>query len=230
MLGAADRYNLASSGQDYARSKQMANSYTLYGWQGSGSLVVQAALEEIGAPYERVWVAREPEDLTRFRELNPTGRVPALRLPDGTIMFESAAILIHLAAAHPAARLAPPAATSAHARFLQWMVYLSANVYESVLRIYYPERYSTRGPADAEAIAAQATAAYEAQLRLISETLAPYVLGAEYSAADAYLHMLAGWYPGDRAQLNARLPRLGVHSTLVAARPAVLKVEADHAV
>jgi hypothetical protein len=41
--------------------------------------------------------------------------------------------------------------------------------------------------------------------------------------------MLAGWYPGDRAQLNARLPRLGVHSTLVAVRPAQIKVEADHA-
>jgi glutathione S-transferase len=98
-----------------------------------------------------------------------------------------------------------------------------------VLRIYYADRYSTRGPADAEAITAQATVDYEAHLRLISETLAPYVLGAEYSVADAYLHMLAGWYPGDRAQLNTRLPRLGAHSTLVAARPAVLKVEADHA-
>jgi glutathione S-transferase len=229
MLGAADRYNWDLARQDYAGSNEMANSYTLYGWQGSGSLVVQVALEEIGVPYERVWVAREPEYLARFRELNPTGRVPALRLPDGTIMFESAAILIHLAAAHPAAHLAPPPGTSAHARFLQWLVYLSANVYESVLRIYYADRYSTRGPADAEAITARATVDYEDQLGLISETLAPYVLGAEYSVADAYLHMLAGWYPGDRAQLNARLPRLGVHSTLVAVRPAQIKVEADHA-
>jgi glutathione S-transferase len=207
----------------------MANSYTLYGRQGSGSLVVQAALEEIGAPYERIWVAREPAALARLRELNPTGRVPALRLPDGSVMFESAAILIHLAAAHPAAHLAPPVGTGAHARFLQWVVYLSANVYESVLRIYYADRYSTRGPADAEPIAAQATADCHAHLGLISEALDPYVLGAEYSVADAYLHMLAGWCPGDRGQLHARLPQLGRHSALVAARPAMLKVEADHA-
>ncbi len=207
----------------------MANSYTLYGWQGSGSIAVQVALEEIGAPYERVWVAREPEDLARFRALNPTGRVPALGLPGGGVVFESAAILIHLAAVHPAARLAPPVGGGEHARFLQWMVFLSANVYESVLRIYYADRYSTRGQADAEAIKARAVADYEAQLGLISEVLAPYVLGNEYSIADVYLHMLAGWYPGDRAQLHARLPPLGRHAALLAARPAVLKVEADHA-
>jgi glutathione S-transferase len=207
----------------------MANTYTLYGWQGSGSIAVQVALEEIGAPYERVWVAREPEDLARFRALNPTGRVPALRLPDGSVVFESAAILIHLAAAHPTALLAPPVGSGAHARFLQWMVFLSANVYESVLRIYYADRYSTRGPADAEAIVAQATVDYIAHLGLVCEALAPYVLGTAYSIADVYLHMLASWCPGDRAQLHARFPRLGEHAALLAARPAVLKVEADHA-
>jgi len=207
----------------------MANSYILYGWQGSGSQVVQVALEEIGVPYERVWVAREPQDLARFRELNPTGRVPALRLPDGGIVFESAAILIHLAAAHPAARLAPPPGTSGHARFLQWMVYLSANVYESVLRIYYADRYSSRGSADAEAIGAQATADYHGHLDLIGGALDPYVLGADYSIADAYLHMLAGWCPGELARLHGRLPRLAAQAALLAARPAFLKVAADHA-
>ena len=63
---------------------------------------------------------------------------------------------------------------------------------------------------------------------LIGRTLSPYVLGAEYSIADAYLHMLAGWYP-DRAELHARLPALGAHTGLMLARPAIAKVEADHA-
>jgi GST-like protein len=111
--------------------------YKLYGRPGSGSLAVQMALEEIGAPYERIWVSTGAADVAQFRETNPTGRVPALMLPDGTVMFESAAMLIHLALAHPKSALAPQPGTNRHAAFLQWMVFLSANVYESVLRVYY---------------------------------------------------------------------------------------------
>jgi glutathione S-transferase len=207
----------------------MSKGYTLYGWAGSGSVAVQIALEEIGAPYTRIWVGREPEARAEFLKLNPTGRVPALGLPDGTIMFESAAMLIHLAAAHPEAGLAPAPGSSAHARYLQWLVYLSANVYESVLRIFYAERYSTRGGEDAAAIAARATDDYRAQIALLGESLGPYVLGDRYSLADPYLYMLASWSPGEPGDLYERVPKIGAHAALLKARPAVVKVEADHA-
>jgi len=117
----------------------------------------------------------------------------------------------------------------ARARFLQWMVFLSANVYESVLRIFYAERYSTRGSDDAAAIAAKATEDYFAQLAMLSQNLAPYVLGSEYSLADVYLYMLASWSPGEPGELQRRLPGIGAHAALVKGRPAVVKVEADHA-
>src|ERR1700704_3184106 len=158
--------------------------YKLYGRPGSGSLAVQIALEEIGISYERIWVGSDTADVALFRAINPTGRVPALMLPDGTFMFESAAMLIHLALAHPAAALAPPAGTAGHAKFLQWMVFLSANVYEAALRMYYSARYSAQGEADAEAIREQGTEDFRGHLALISQGLAPYVLGGEYSIAD----------------------------------------------
>ena len=202
--------------------------YKLYGRPGSGSLAVQVVLEEIGAPYERIWVGTEASDVASFRATNPTGRVPALMLLDGTVMFESAAMLIHLALSHPKAALAPQPGTHRHAAFLQWMVFLSANVYEAVLRIYYSARYSTRGEADAQVIREQATADYCAHLGLISEGLGPYVLGGSYSCADPYLHMLASWYPGNKGELYRRLPKLEAHAKIVAARPAVAKAEADH--
>ena len=145
--------------------------YKLYGRPGSGSLAVQVALEEMGAPYERIWVGREAADVARFRAINPTGRVPALSLPDGTLMFESAAMLIHLAPAHPESAAAAPSGTSRHATFLQWMVFLSANVYEAALRMYYSERYSSRGAADAEAIRQKGTADFRDHLALISQGL-----------------------------------------------------------
>jgi len=206
----------------------MQNSYTLYGRPGSGSLAVQVALEEAGVPYERIWVAQEPVDIERFRELNPTGKVPALVLPDGTLMFESAAMLIHLALVLPEAKLAPRPGTTRHAQFLQWMVFMSANLYEAVLRIYYSVRYSTRGEADADAIRQQGMSDFLNHAKLISRSLHPYVLGDEYSIADAYLYMLATWYP-EQAHLHARLAPLAVHADLMKSRPALAKVAADHA-
>jgi glutathione S-transferase len=207
----------------------MASTYKLYGRPGSGSFAVQVALEETGAPYERIWVGREAADVAKFRATNPTGRVPALALPDGTVMFESAAMLIHLAMSHPQAALAPQSGTSRHAAFLQWMVFLSANVYEEVLRMYYSARYSARGEADAEAIRQQSTEDFCTHIALIGQALRPYVLGAEYSAVDVYLYMLASWYTGEKAELYARVPPLAAHAKLMSARPTVAKVEADHA-
>jgi glutathione S-transferase len=55
------------------------------------------------------------------------------------------------------------------------------------------------------------------------------VLGADYSIADAYLYMLASWYPGEKSELYAHVPKLQAHAKLVSARPAVAKVAADHA-
>lgn len=207
----------------------MTTVYKLYGRPGSGSFAVQVALEEIGAQYELIWVGREAADVEQFRATNPTGRVPALVLPDGTTMFESAAMLIHLALGHPQSALAPPSGTPRHALFLQWMVFLSANAYEAVLRIYYSARYSTRGEADAEVIRKQGTEDFCSYLALISRGLEPFVLGREYSIADTYLYMLASWYPGEKSELYARVPKLEAHIKLMAARPALAKVEADHA-
>jgi len=218
---------------DWAKMRQggtavMKKPFTLYGRPGSGSLAVQVALEEIGAPYERVWVSRDPAEVARFKGVNPTGKVPALVLPDGTVMFESAAILIHLSLQNPDFNLAPQPGTTRHAMFLQWMTFLSANLYEAALRIYYPARYSARGEADSEVIRSQGMADFVTHASLVARSLHPYVLGADYSIVDVYLYMLTSWYP-DRADLVSRLPPLGAHSALVAARPAVAKVEADHA-
>ena len=207
----------------------MANSYKLYGRSGSGSVAVQVALEECGAAYERIWIGKEPADIAAYRKINPMGKVPSLALPDGTVMFESAAMLIHLAAAHPQANLAPQAGTTRHALFLQWMVFLSANVYEAVLRLYYPDRYSSSGAAGADSIREKATADYLSHLEMISSQLRPYVLGDVYSVADPYLYMLAAWAPGEQSALHARFPALGMHAARLAARPSVVLVEADHA-
>ena len=204
-------------------------AYILYGRAGAGSLAPQILLEEIGVPYKLVWIGKSPAETEDFRRVNPAGKIPALVLPDGTAVSESAAILIHLTQAHPAADLAPAAGSSAHARFLQWMVFLSANVYEAALRYYYAERYAIAGSSVAAAIKARALTDYGHQLALIHDALSPYVLGPKLTAVDPYLHMLAGWYPGGATALGARLPKLVQHAELLRRRPATRKAEADHA-
>ncbi len=203
--------------------------YTLYGRPNAGSLAPQIVLEEIGAPYELVWVGTEAAQIERFRHINPSGRVPCLGLPDGTAVPESAAILIHLTLAHPEAGLAPPPGSTAHARFLSWMVFLSANLYETALRYYYAERYSSSAADGAPAIQAQARADYRRWLAQAHEALDPYLLGSVFSAADPYLYMLAGWYPEGLEALGATLPRLARHAELLRRRAATRTADARHA-
>jgi glutathione S-transferase len=185
-------------------------------------------LEEIGAAYELVWISKAPAEIEAFRRISPAAKIPVLVLADGTVVSESAAILIHLTNAHPAAALAPVAGSSAHAVFLQWMVFLSANAYEAALRYFYAGRYSAAGEAAAAQIKSQALADWTSHFEVVHAALSPYVLGAQASAADHYLYMLAGWYPPDDPALASRLPKLRQHAELMRRRPATGKAEQDH--
>lgn len=200
-------------------------AYKLFGRANAGSLAPQILLEEIGAAYELVWVPKEVPALEQLRRINPAGKIPVLVLPDGAVVCESAAILIHLTHAHPQAALAPRPGTAAHAHFLQWMSFLSSSVYESALRWYYPERYAQQ-PGGVQEYALRDFAAH---LERIHSVLAPYVLGEQFSAADPYLLMLQSWYPGDAHALAHQLPGLSRHAELLRQRPAVRKAERDHA-
>jgi len=202
--------------------------YKLYGRQGAGSLAPQMLLEEIGAAYELIWISKAPTDIEALRRISPEAKIPALLLPDGTVVSESAAILIHLTNAHPEAGLAPIPGGSAHARFLQWMVFLSANVYEEALRFFYSERYSAAGAVAAPQIKVQALRDWTAHLELVHGALSPYLLGEALSAADIYLHMLASWYPQEDSAPFPLLPKLKHHAELMRRRLSTLKAEKDH--
>ena len=116
--------------------------YTLYGKKGSGSASIEAALTMAGAPYRMVETASwETNDA--FRELlkiNPIGQIPTLALPDGSALSESAAILIHLDVAHPAAGLLPRD-EAARAQAIRGLVFIAANCYSAITVLDFPERF-----------------------------------------------------------------------------------------
>jgi glutathione S-transferase len=59
-------------------------------------LRVRWALEEVGLPYEQRIIGREDQRTAEYRRLQPFGQVPAFE-EDGLVMFESGAIVMHLA-------------------------------------------------------------------------------------------------------------------------------------
>jgi len=107
----------------------VTGAYVVYGAAGSGSVAVEAALTLIGARYRVVGERRHDACDPDLFKINPLRQVPALVLPDGEVMTESAAILIWLADRYPDALLAPPPADNRRAAFLRWMIYISSSIY-----------------------------------------------------------------------------------------------------
>ena len=204
--------------------------YKLFWAKSLGSMAPEVLFEEIGAEYEKIAIDIEKQEnrSAEFLAVNPTGQVPALVLPDGTVMTESAAMVLHICDRHPEAKLAPPAGSPESARFQRWLVFMAATVYTADQRLYYADRMTTDAAATA-GIEAAARADMDRYFGLVNDALdpGPYLLGETYSAVDVYLWMLAKWHP-DEKQLFADNPRIAKLTDLVEARPAVAKVWAEN--
>jgi GST-like protein len=118
--------------------------HTLYGSRGSGSAAIEMALRAAALEYRTVrasqWEAESAH--AELLGVNPLGQIPTLILPDGTVMTESAAILIHLGLEHPQSGLLP-LAPAARATALRGLLFIAANCYAGVSVSDYPERWTT---------------------------------------------------------------------------------------
>jgi len=143
-------------------------------------------------------------------------------------MTETSAMLMQIVDRHPEAKLAPPVGSSERARFLRWLFFLASNVYPTILRAYYSDRFST-DPSAAEGVKAAAEADLDHQFGILDDALdpGPYLLGESYSAADILLWMLVHWHP-DEKRLFARAPRVERAASLVHARPAIARTWREH--
>ncbi|SDG34124.1 glutathione S-transferase family protein [Thalassobaculum litoreum] len=173
--------------------------HTLYWSSFSGSLAPLCLLIEGGVPHDTVQVrTKEKEHKTDvyLRDIHPLGTVPALRLPDGRVLLESAAMVLHLAELAPA--LAPAPGSTERPMYLQWVAYGSGTLYPAYQRIYHVEDMV---PDEAARPAAKelAMAGLAPRWKVVDDALAagsgPYLFGDTASAADIYLAMLALWHP-----------------------------------
>lgn len=170
--------------------------YTLYTRPGSGGFVAEAAFRLAGQPFECVDVAKSEQPDPAFLKISPLNKVPALGLPNGASMTESAAICILLAERHPKAALAPAADAPARADFLRWMAFMASSVYPADLRFYYAHRYTTDKDGK-KAVKQAAVAEMDEGFAVIDAALAgrQWLAGDRFSLADVYLLMLFSWHP-----------------------------------
>jgi GST-like protein len=188
----------------------MTTPYTLYGAAGSGSVAVEAALELIGIPYDVIEIPTWESDANRERvgQVNPMRQIPALVLPSGELLTESAAILMWLADAHPEAKLCPGVDDPLRAQYLRWMVFLPASIYSMYWVRDVPSRLADG--ADAERILQERTAERIAQCwHTMDSQVNPgrYILGDTLTVLDLYVDVLSRWTPG-RERFAREAPKL----------------------
>jgi glutathione S-transferase len=204
--------------------------YKLYGRKNTGSSAVEALLTVLDVPFEIIDVAKTETGAAPdwYKAINPRGEVPSLGLPDGSVMTESAAMMVYLADAHPKAGLAPKLTDANRAQYLRWMVYLAAAPYPTDLRLYYPDRYST-DPSHADAIKAKASIDLARDFDVLAMRMGegPFVLDKKLSAVDLYAAMLFTW-SDDVDGLFAKQPKLKRLYDSVSAHSAVRKVWDRH--
>ncbi len=194
----------------------------LYYYPGNASLVPHMILREIGVPFELRLVDRtqNAQQSPEYLKLNPSGRIPVL-VDGGQVLFETAAIAMHLADKYPDAKLAPALGTPERSEYYKWMVHLTNTPQAEFRAWFYPREHTM----DDEAVASVKNAA-EKRLNAMFDVIArqlgdrPWLLGDTFSTADLLLFVLIRWGRG-MPRPPRTIPNLGAFAERVLARPAV---------
>ncbi len=192
------------------------------------SLMPHIFLEELGVPFELKLVdrARNAQKSPEYLRLNPNGLIPVL-VDGDLVVYETPAILLHLADTHPQAGLMPALGTAERAHGYQWLTWLSNTLQATLVQLFYAERYvPAEGVADfrarTEARIAPLLDQVEAQLQ---SSGGPWLLGAHYSAADCMAFVLCCWTRNLQRPANS-LPAIAAYLARMRQRPAVQRAVA----
>jgi glutathione S-transferase len=208
----------------------------LHYFPGNASMAPHILLQELGLPFQLRLVdrAHNAHKAPDYLALNPNGLIPVLR--DGPlVLFETAAVCLHLADLRPDAGLLPPLGSAERALAYRWLLWMSNTLQVTLGHYFYPERVLAGADAAVAAqIRACAQAQVGAQLAQIEAQLAghgqPWLLGTHYSLLDGYGLMLCRWTRGfggpGPAPARTR-PAICAWLDRVLARPAVQRVLAD---
>ncbi len=200
----------------------------LYTTPGTAGTIVRSALELAGAPHRVRPVAVADDGSVSpegYRDINPNALVPTI--VDGDIvLYETSAILEHLADRFPGTDVAPPAGSPERVRFHFWVAWISNNPMAAFYRWFKAD--AMIDAAHVEALQAGAIRNLEGQGRWLEEQLAgrEWLCGDRCTAADAFLLEMVGW-AGFVEGLVLGGPNVAAHAARTAAHPAVARARVD---
>jgi glutathione S-transferase len=207
--------------------------YQLHYFPSNANAAPHMVLEELGLKYDLVLVDRtsNAQRSPEYLKINPNGRIPTL-VDHSLVLFEAAAIVLHLVDQHPGAGLAPKVGTPERARFYQWMTFLTNSLQEELMIWQYPDRLTGDDVGATEIVRRGAEKRAGGYLDVIERHLeanGPLFLGDTLSAADFYLVMLARWARPMTNPPRAR-PHIARLLDMVTALPSVRRAYAREGV
>ncbi len=204
---------------------------TLYGTKGSGSAAAEAGLDIAGVAYRKIDAASwlPSTGLDELKRVNPIAQIPTLVLDDGSVLSESAAILIHLGLTHPESGLIA-SEPSRRAQQIRGLVYIAANCYAGIGILDYPDRWY---PEPDEAVKAAMQKRGRARLHELWEIFAdefpaaPWLSGERLGALDILAATVSKW-SGARKALAASRPEFAAVLARIDGDPRIAAVWARH--
>jgi GST-like protein len=184
----------------------MTKNWRVLGCKGCGSTIVEAALALAKIPYDREEADYStPAGRERLLQFNPLVQVPTVILPDGTVMTESLALVLHVDDLVPKLGLVPPVGDPLRPTALRHLVFLIAAIYPTFTYGDEPAKWvGDAGPALKES-----TIAHRKKLFAYLEGIAGalHFLGERFSALDLYVAVMTRWTPG-RGWFAEHTPKL----------------------
>lgn len=178
-------------------------------------------LEELGLPYELVWVdvQKGEQKSDAHRALNPMGKVPVL-VDDGVAISETAAIGVYLADRYAPGSLAPALDDPARGLFLKWCFYSPSVIEPGCAAKAGGWQYRP---------GAVGWGTYEEILATLEAGLAPgpWLLGERFTMADVILGGTLRWMLGFK--MIEPLPAFVAYAERLNARPASQRAQAKNA-
>ncbi len=184
---------------------------------GACSLASHIVLHEVGATFSVEEVDTDA-GLTKagndYKKINPKGYVPALALESGDVLTEGASILQYIADQYSSSGLSPKPLSLSRSRLHEYLNYVSSELHKA-----FGPFFSDSATDDDKK---QAGSNVESKFNYINDLLSDgrhYLLGENFSVADAYLFVVSNWSNFVGIELN-QWPYLNAFVDRVAQRPA----------
>jgi glutathione S-transferase len=189
----------------------------LYYSPGACSLSPHIVLREAGLDFDLALASTKTKTLadgSDFYQVNPKGQVPVLELDDGARLTEGPAIVQYLADQKPESGLAPKAGTIERYRLMEWLNFITSELHKS-----YSPLFNAAMPEEGKVVYRGRLAD---RLQWVDSQLEgkDYLLGAQFSVADAYLFTVTNWSALVGVDMSG-LKNLNAFRERVAARPSV---------